>query len=42
MLGIGVSQLASSSTQSLEHEVDTYLAGSSGLDVDSIAFWEVC
>jgi hypothetical protein len=38
-LGIGSSD---SGTQSLEEEVDSYLAVPSREDWDSIAFWEVC
>jgi hypothetical protein len=41
-LGIGSLQQDNSMTQGLEVEVDTYLAGLSSLDVDSVAFWEVC
>ena len=38
-LGIGPSN---SEVQSLEEEVDSYLAVPSKKDYDSIAFWEVC
>jgi hypothetical protein len=43
LLGLDFEQQASSSSrfQTLEAEVDTYLAVPSG-DLDCIAFWEVC
>ena len=41
-LGINFSQPTGSGTQTLNAEVDNYLAGNVTVDMDCISFWEVC